>query len=87
MVGMLIVQDLAIVPMMIILPHDAEPCQLRTIDMPDDYSTTFSGDGLVTDFNCIIHQCTAFSNGLDGLEGDDGTLILHSSAGQNGDVS
>ncbi|MEM7395846.1 MAG: right-handed parallel beta-helix repeat-containing protein, partial [Verrucomicrobiota bacterium] len=43
------------------------------------------GDGLVTDFNCLIVQCTAFSNGFDGLEGDDGTVIKTSTAGQNGD--
>ncbi|MEO1085969.1 MAG: right-handed parallel beta-helix repeat-containing protein, partial [Acidobacteriota bacterium] len=43
------------------------------------------GDGLVTDFNCIIDSCTAFSNGFDGLEGDDGTVIHNSTAGQNDD--
>lgn len=43
------------------------------------------GDGLVTDFNCLISYCTAYTNGLDGLEGDDGTVISHSTAGENGD--
>lgn len=33
------------------------------------------GDGLVTDFNCLIIQCTALRNGLDGLEGDDGAVV------------
>lgn len=40
------------------------------------------GDGLVTDFNCVIVQCTAHRNGL---EGDDGTVIAQRSASENGD--
>ncbi|MCH9651290.1 MAG: right-handed parallel beta-helix repeat-containing protein [Deltaproteobacteria bacterium] len=44
-----------------------------------------SGDGLVTDFNCLMSRITAVSNGLDGIEGDDGSVILHSTAQANGD--
>ncbi len=43
------------------------------------------GDGLVTDFGCIIIDCTANANGIDGLEGDDGTLIKNSTAFENMD--
>lgn len=43
------------------------------------------GDGLVTDFNCLITKCQAKGNGLDGLEGDDGTIISDCSASENGD--
>ncbi|MCG8457412.1 MAG: hypothetical protein MI919_14145, partial [Holophagales bacterium] len=43
------------------------------------------GDGLVTDFNCLMERVTAFSNGLDGIEGDDGSVIIDCTAGQNDD--
>ena len=30
----------------IVIPHGNEPATLRTIDMPDNFSTTFASDGL-----------------------------------------
>lgn len=42
------------------------------------------GEGLVTDFNGLIDRVTAFSNGFDGIEGDDGTVVYNSTAGFNG---
>ncbi|MEM8930550.1 MAG: right-handed parallel beta-helix repeat-containing protein [Acidobacteriota bacterium] len=43
------------------------------------------GDGLVTDFNCLMERVTSFSNGLDGIEGDDGSIIFDCTAGGNDD--
>ncbi|MEM8930552.1 MAG: right-handed parallel beta-helix repeat-containing protein, partial [Acidobacteriota bacterium] len=51
----------------------------------DLYVGQNNGDGLVTDFNCLIERVAAFSNGFDGIEGDDGTVIYDCTAGQNGD--
>ena len=43
------------------------------------------GDGLVTDFNCLIYRCVGEGNGEDGLEIDDGGVIFNSTANNNGD--
>ncbi|MDA8019744.1 MAG: hypothetical protein MPN21_20075 [Thermoanaerobaculia bacterium] len=51
----------------------------------DLYAGQNNGDGLVTDFNCLIERVAAFSNGIDGIEGDDGSVFYDCTAGQNGD--
>lgn len=43
------------------------------------------GDGIVSDFSCIIFNCVAKGNELDGLEGDDGVIIYNCTASYNGD--
>lgn len=43
------------------------------------------GDGIVADFNCLIHRCVAEGNGFDGLEVDDGGIISNSTASNNED--
>ncbi len=43
------------------------------------------GDGIVTDFGCIIINCTTSYNGLDGQEGDDGTIIKNGTSYENED--
>jgi len=43
------------------------------------------GDGLVTDLNCLITNCSATGSGIDGLESDDGSIIQNCTASFNGD--
>lgn len=43
------------------------------------------GDGITTDFNCLIYRCAAEGNRFDGLEVDDGGIIANSTSNNNED--